>query len=175
MSHIASARMFVTALGLACVLSMAGCASPDTQEPAPPPQVATESVSPTLTTDPAQLWNQLETAAYTSWDSAPGFEEQQPSTGPHGDSVRIFVNDTVAAALTDPAQAAWPSGSIIVKDVYTGDALTHIAVMQKTTTGWYWAEYDATGSVLAQGLATPSCQTCHDEGSDGVRSFSLPE
>jgi len=175
MPHVAPARMLVAALGLACALSSAGCASTDPTPPTPPSEVATESVPPTLTTDPAQLWNQLETAGYADWDSAPGFEERQPSTGPHGDSVLIFVNDTVAAALEGPPLASWPPGSIIVKDVYTSETLTHVAVMQKTVTGWYWAEYDATGSVLAQGLATPGCQTCHDQGSDGVRSFALPE
>jgi hypothetical protein len=117
----------------------------------------------------------VQDADYRSWTRAPGYASRQPSAAPHSDEVEIFVNDVVEDALAGPeGTVEWPVGSIIVKDGYTTDGtLELIALMEKTESGWFWAEYDGAGEPLYSG--TPDvCLDCHDSGSDGVRAFALP-
>jgi hypothetical protein len=88
--------------------------------------------------------------------------------------VDIYVNDRVAEvlALAEPAER-WPTGATIVKDGFSGSSLALIAIMEKRTDGWYWAEYDAAGDPDYAGR--PSiCTDCHRRGSDYVRAFALP-
>jgi hypothetical protein len=111
---------------------------------------------------------------YTSWDRAPGYEERRASNAPHSDAVDIYVNDRVAEVLAfgTPTQR-WPVGSIIAKDGFDGSELEIIAVMEKRTDGWYWAEYDSQGNPDYSGKPE-ICTDCHASGSDYVRAFRLP-
>ena len=111
---------------------------------------------------------------YRSWDRAPGYEERRESSAPHGGAVDIYVNDRVAEVLAlEAAAAEWPEGSVIVKDGFSGSSLELIAVMEKRSDGWYWAEYDAAGDPDYAGRPA-ICTDCHRRGSDYVRAFALP-
>jgi hypothetical protein len=111
---------------------------------------------------------------YRTWQRAPGFSSRASSNGPHADSVDIYVNDVLADVLTAGAPLErWPSGSTIVKDGYDGSELRIVAIMEKRTSGWHWAEYDSADTELSAGVPEV-CIACHDSGSDYVLAFELP-
>jgi hypothetical protein len=120
------------------------------------------------------LLERVRADGYRSWDRAPGYEARRASHSPHSDLVEIYVNDRIAEvlALGEPRDT-WPEGSIIVKDGFAGSDLKLVAVMEKRTDGWYWAEYDADGDPSYSGHPDV-CTDCHRSGSDYVRAFSLP-
>jgi hypothetical protein len=111
---------------------------------------------------------------YRSWDRAPGYETRRSTSAPHADSVDIYVNDLVQEVLsTDASATSWLEGSIIVKDGFSGSDLELIAIMEKRSDGWYWAEYDDDGDPDYSGHPE-ICIDCHRRGSDYVRAFGLP-
>lgn len=121
-----------------------------------------------------------EGAGFRAWQRAPGFPERKPSFTAHSNAVEIYVNDVVAEALAGPVRiAAWPTGSIIVKEGFRsvrGDARAIVAIMEKREDGWYWVETDGEGEPLFSGRPTV-CVDCHDNRasySDWVYSFELP-
>lgn len=120
------------------------------------------------------LLSRVKADQYRTWDRAPGWESRRASSAPHSDDVDIYVNDIVAEvlAIAEPAET-WPEGSIIVKDGFDGSDLEIIAVMEKRSDGWFWAEYDSDGDPDYSGHPD-ICIDCHKSGSDGVRAFGLP-
>lgn len=120
------------------------------------------------------LLTRVRAEGYRSWDRAPGYESRRASSAPHSEDVDIYVNDRVAEvlALGEPT-AAWPEGSVIVKDGFDGSELELIAIMEKRADGWYWAEYDDDGDPDYSGHPD-ICTDCHRSGSDAVRAFRLP-
>jgi len=159
-------------------------ALPDTETP-PPTETATDEPEPPVAEEPASdlplsgsgadLWPMLSSGFYrTEWDKAPGYETRQPAVGPHGDEVEIFISPVMSDAAAQGGLDSWPNGSSVVKDAYAGGQLVFVAVMQKRGDVWYWAEYHPDGSIVAEGLDTPSCADCHSEGEDYVRAFGLP-
>lgn len=111
---------------------------------------------------------------YRSWDRAPGYETRRSTSAPHSDSVDIYVNDLVQEVLaTGEPSTSWLEGSIIVKDGFSGSDLELIAIMEKRSDGWYWAEYDDDGDPDYSGHPE-ICIDCHRRGSDFVRAFALP-
>jgi len=110
---------------------------------------------------------------YRAWDRAPGYETRRDTRAPHGESVDIFVDDTMATALSEPRLYEWPEGSIIVKDGYDGSDLEIIAILEKRETGWFWAEYNADGDPIFSGQPE-ICVGCHRIGDDYVRAFYFP-
>jgi hypothetical protein len=121
-----------------------------------------------------ELLSRVQEADYRGWDRAPGWDQRRESNAPHSERVDIYVNDLVAEvlALAEPTEA-WPEGSVIVKDGFDGPDLEIIAVMEKRSDGWYWAEYDSQGDPDYSGHPD-ICIDCHRSGSDGVRAFALP-
>jgi hypothetical protein len=121
------------------------------------------------------LLSRVRTAEYRTWDRAPGWPARRDSGAPHSDQVDIYVNDVVAEtlALPDPERRRWPEGSIIVKDGFDGSDLEIVAIMEKRSDGWYWAEYDSEGAPDYSGHPD-ICIDCHQSGSDLVRAFTLP-
>jgi hypothetical protein len=122
----------------------------------------------------ATLWNRIHAENYRTWSRAPGYPTRRESDAPHSDAVDIYVNPVVASALAAGRPlAAWPVGSLIVKDGYSGSTHEIVAAMERRADGWYWAEWRASGSSIYSGR--PSlCIDCHAAGSDGVRAFALP-
>ena len=121
------------------------------------------------------LWRSINDSRYRDFARAPGYETRKPSNAAHGDAVDIFVNRimTDALAAKKPLKQ-WPLGSMIVKDGYEDGSLKFVAVMEKRSDGWFWAEYDEKGSAIYSGK--PSlCIDCHSSGADEVRAFTLPK
>jgi hypothetical protein len=121
-----------------------------------------------------ELLTRVRADQYRTWDRAPGYEVRRSSNAPHGDDVDIYVNDIVAEVLAlGEHDGTWPVGSIIAKDGWDGSDLELIALMEKRTDGWYWAEYDQDGDPDYSGKPD-LCIDCHASGSDHVRAFALP-
>jgi hypothetical protein len=114
---------------------------------------------------------------FKTWRRAPGFPERKPSFTAHSDAVEIFVSKEIAQALDGPAPAKeWPVGSIVVKEGFSGDKRSIVAIMEKRADGWYWTELDGEGEPLFSGRPKV-CVDCHDnrkDYSDWVYSFELP-
>ncbi|MCJ7796427.1 MAG: cytochrome P460 family protein [Thermoleophilia bacterium] len=159
-------------MGLA--LALASCGGSTTTTTAPPAAVTTSTPAGAPTAE--AVWTEtLASESYKSWQTAPGMETPQPAKGPHGKQVQVFVDPSVSATLAGPAATAWPVGSMIVKDALDDSgALVGVEYMQKTDQGWYFASFDPTGKVAAEGVMVEPCQSCHAKGSDGVFSAKLP-
>jgi len=121
-----------------------------------------------------ELLSRVRADQYRTWDRAPGWETRRDSSAPHSEQVDIYVNDRVAEvlALAEPLEG-WPEDSIIVKDGFDGSDLEIIAIMEKRSSGWFWAEYDSEGDPDYSGQPA-ICIDCHQSGSDDVRAFRLP-
>ena len=120
-------------------------------------------------------------AGFKSWRRAPGYPTRKPSFTAHANAVEIFVNKEISDVLETghPAPTPvteWPVGSIVVKEGYSGDSRRLVAIMEKRTDGWFWAEYDDSGTSKYSGRPAV-CIDCHDNRksySDWVYSFELP-
>ena len=112
--------------------------------------------------------------SYRSWERAPGWPSRRETSAPHGNTVDIYVNDVVGdvLAIGEPL-GRWPKDSIVVKDGWDGSDLELIAVMEKRSDGWFWAEFDDDGDPDYSGHPDV-CIDCHRDGSDFVRAFGLP-
>ena len=122
-----------------------------------------------------ELLVRVQTENYRAWRRAPGWESRLPSIdGGHGGQLDIYVNEAIASALDNggPIEKL-PLGSTIVKDVWSGSDLHAIAIMDKRSDGWYWAEFSGVGEVTAAGHPE-GCLDCHQRGVDYVRAFALP-
>lgn len=119
------------------------------------------------------LLAQVRADDYRSWSRAPGYETRRKSSAPHSDAVDIYVNTVVELTLQQRDNSpSWPVGSVIVKDGFSGSSLEIIAIMEKRSDGWYWAEYDDDGDPDYSGRPD-ICIDCHASGSDFVRAFQL--
>jgi hypothetical protein len=128
------------------------------------------------TSGPAKaLWDKIKVANYDkSWAKAPGYDTAQPAKGPHGVTVRIYL-DPIAAEAEKQNAAVYPPDAVIVKDALgASGAVDTISAMTKQADGkWFWSEYRPDGSVIADGVEAPACATCHKAGKDFVRGFDL--
>ena len=122
-----------------------------------------------------ELLARVQKENYRDWRRAPGWGSRLPSIGDgHGGQLDIYVNGVVASVLNDSGPVtALPVGSAIAKDVWSATDLHAIAIMEKRLDGWYWAEFDGVGDVLAAGHPQ-GCINCHQSGVDYVRAFDLP-
>jgi hypothetical protein len=119
---------------------------------------------------------------FRAWRRPPQFPRRKPSFTAHSDAVELFVNKPMADALDSKTPLkAWPTGSIVVKEGFSGGTRSIVAIMRKEADGsWTWAEYDAEGEPLYSGKpgSPPSiCIDCHDnrkDYSDWVYSIELP-
>lgn len=131
--------------------------------------------------DPAQakrIWGEINAGAgFRAWARAPGYAGRRPSFTSHSDAVEIFVSKEVEEALRARTPIrAWPKGSTIVKEGFSGSTRKLVAVMRKNDGGWFWAEYDDGGESLFSG-APKVCTDCHEhrkDYSDWVYSFEFP-
>jgi hypothetical protein len=114
---------------------------------------------------------------YKGWLAEPAVHETR---APHGDKVRVYFNDTVAASL-HAGNATHPAGSIVVKELYDDDGktVTGHALEVKVADGAgkdTWIFYEGFGPSYASnyyGRGHDSCHGCHASGRDYVTS-ALP-
>ena len=140
-------RIPIFAIGFGIATSLLATACRDNQDP----QGAEE------------LWARVSTSGYRSWQKPARYPKREPSFTLHGGSVDVFLNPTlVAARAAKNAPAALPIGSMVVKDGYSGnsESLSIVAVMEKRSDGWYFAEYSADGEALFSGKPKV-CVDCH--------------
>lgn len=153
-------RSVVLALVLSVSFAALGCGG-DNQSPA----------------EASALWAKLNSENYTAWQRAPGYPERMPSFTAHAESVEIFVNPVMGAALASSTPLAeWPVGSIVAKRGYKGTSLVLVAAMEKRADGWFWAEYDKSGDPDFSGEPAV-CIDCHKARatySDYTFSFEFP-
>jgi hypothetical protein len=126
-------------------------------------------------TSSAELFAWLQAGRYRGFAAESGVH---PSAGPHGGSVRTFVNEALAASLA-AGNASHPAGAAAVKELYASDrsTLTGWAVEVKLDddsaggAGWYWYEVFSTtdGSRPIEGAGNSACTGCHAQGRDYVR------
>lgn len=104
---------------------------------------------------------------------------------PHG-SFKLKFNPAAVASLGAdgklPVGGSFSEGSLIVKEVYSGNELTLYAIMKKDSKSkyasnkWVWAEYKPNGRV-AYNISSDGkgCVSCHLSGTtrDLTRSFDL--
>ena len=138
------------------------------------PQVVTPTPTATATPTPLivavptssrELREWLQAGMYKSWIAESG---PHPSTGPHGATVRTFLNDVVLQSLA-AGNTSHPAGSALVKELYFGsDTVQLWAVEVKVQDdsdggrGWYWWEGGSSG------FGNPTCTGCHVAGRDYV-------
>lgn len=107
------------------------------------------------------------------------------SPSPHGD-FRLRFNPAAASVLDTtgeiPAGNSFPTGSILVKEIYSDSILVISAVMKKdpghinSGSGWLWAEFNADGSTaFSTGKKGEGCIACHSTipNRDLVKTFDL--
>jgi hypothetical protein len=125
--------------------------------------------------DAIALLAKVKEDGYTTWTRAPGYEKRRPTDAPHSDNVEIFVNPVVADILANKTKiAAWPDGSVIVKDGYDDEGVYEMtSILEKRGTEWFWAEYDEDGEPVYSG-SPGLCRACHESGADFVRAFGFP-
>ena len=102
---------------------------------------------------------------YKTWTAESG---PHPSAGPHGATVRTFLNDVVLQSLA-AGNTSHPAGSALVKELYFGGSTVQLwAVEVKVQDdsdggrGWYWWEGGTSG------FGNPTCTGCHAGGRDYV-------
>jgi hypothetical protein len=103
------------------------------------------------------------------------------STSAHEPRVRVrydrWASTQLTAAGRVKAGAVFPDSSLIVKELYTGGALTTIAYMFKlaradnaSPSGWIWAETDGNGvTKISASRKGTGCVGCHATGIDFTR------
>jgi len=119
-----------------------------------------------LPTTRAEIVAFVQSGAYTAWAAEPA---RHASTGPHGGAVRTFVNATLYTSLKQ-GRASHPSGSIAVKELYTGANRTGWAVDIKGDDG-VWIYYEGFEPRLDQYYFRGDgnlCANCHAGGVDRV-------
>ena len=104
---------------------------------------------------------------------------------PHGNFKLKFNSQATASLGNDgklPVGNNFSEGSLIVKEVYSGNELTLYAVMKKdskssyASNNWVWAEYNPNGEVVYNVTELgKSCTGCHSSGTarDFTKSFDL--
>ena len=129
------------------------------------------------------LFSEISASGYTYYQNGNVLNGVSPS--PHG-SFKLRFNATAFAALDStgelPSGNSFPSGSIIVKEIQSGAAISLFAVMKKdpgsgnSGSGWLWAEFKPDGStVVSTGEKGSGCVGCHSgsPNRDLTRTFDL--
>lgn len=105
-----------------------------------------------------------QSGAYTSWRAEP---RAHPSTGPHGGTVRTFLNEPLYESLMSGA-TEHPPGSIAVKELFTNGERTGWAVDKKRDDGT-WVFFEGFEPSLDQYYfegTSNGCASCHASGVD---------
>ena len=129
------------------------------------------------------LYSEITGSGYSYYQSGNILPGVSPS--PHG-SFKLRFNATAVSALDStgelPTGNNFPTGSIIVKEVYDGSNISLYAVMKKDPSngnagsGWVWAEFHPDGSAaFSTGKKGDGCISCHNgsPNRDLTRTFDL--
>ena len=127
---------------------------------------------PTTPEGDKKLFNEIsDLSAFTYYQGGNTLTPNPAS--PHG-AFKLRFNATAASALDGtgklPTGSTFPSGSVLVKEVYSSGNLTIYAVMKKDPSdvssagGWLWAEINPNGTpFISTKLQGVSCIGCHGE------------
>lgn len=113
----------------------------------------------------AELRAFVEAGGYLGWRAEAA---AHPSAGPHG-MVRSFVNDALYFSMK-AGNTTHPSGSIAVKELFSGGAISGWAVDVKRPDG-QWVFYEGFKPALDQYYFVGGgnlCANCHQGGTDFV-------
>lgn len=167
MTRVLARTLALVAFQTVVVVSASGCG--DNQDPA----------------GAEALFKRIQDLNYRStFARAPGYETRLPSNTQHSDFSEVFINDVVDEAITDAEPLSeWPIDSLIIKDGTDDDGtLELIAVMEKRSDGWYWAEYlepDAPDGGPKFSGKPAVCIDCHQGaatvGNDFTQVLNLPK
>lgn len=129
------------------------------------------------------LYSEVASTGYSYYQNGNVLPRVSPS--PHG-NFKLRFNAKALSALDStgelPPGSSFPSGSIIVKEVFSGSSVSLYAVMKKDPSndnagnGWVWAEFNPDGSaafsVVKKG---DGCISCHSgtPNRDLTRTFDL--
>ncbi len=116
-------------------------------------------------TTQADLQALVQAGDYLGWKAEAA---AHASAGPHG-QVRTFVNDLLYASMK-MGNVTHPSGSVAVKELYSGGALNGWAVDVKRSDG-QWVFYEGFKPALNQYYFVGGnnlCANCHQGGVDFV-------
>lgn len=118
---------------------------------------------------PAALKSFVKSGAYLQWRAEPA---KHPSAGPHGGSVRTFVNASLYTSMV-AGNAVHPVGSIVVKELYgNGSTVIGHAVDVKDEKGtWVFYEGFTSNDYENPYYFTGTnnlCGNCHAGGTDYV-------
>lgn len=129
------------------------------------------------------LLSEIGGSGYTYYQSGNLLAGVSPS--PHG-SFKLRYNATAFSVLDStgelPIGSSFPTGSIIVKEIFSDTIISILAVMKKDPSnenagsGWLWAEYRTDGSVVfGTGKKGDGCISCHGgtPNRDLTRTFDL--
>ena len=129
------------------------------------------------------LFSEINSNGFTYYQNGDVLSGAAPS--PHG-SFKLRFNSIAAAALNSsgelPVGSSFPTGSILVKEVISGNSISLYAVMKKDPShpnagsGWVWGEYNIDGTALfSTGKKGNGCVSCHGESPNRnlVRTFDL--
>ena len=168
-------------------IMLVGCGG--ASEPAAQPASATDTSSAGDTTAPAPTPKKLSptprdvpgldaadaalVTGYLGWTelTQPPIAELQSLGSAHGGQKRVWASPQRQALVDHGTRRfPYPDGTVIVKQGTQGDAVTLIALMEKTgaggagTGGWRYAEYTratADDAFTKVGLAQSGCAGCH--------------
>ena len=121
----------------------------------------------------------LDTSPYTDWGTWPSdqwnnFNTNLASGAPHGQVVRIYVND-IALDAADSFDGDLPEGSMIVKENYVGTDpdnpgdLDAVTIMYKVdgfnpdAGDWFWVKAKPSGEQIDAEGAVDGCIGCHSQ------------
>lgn len=129
------------------------------------------------------VYNEMQEGGFTYYQNGSLLNGVSPS--PHG-AFKLRFNGIALAALDSlgelPKGGIFPTGSVLVKEVYENGSLSLYVVMKKDPSnehegsGWLWAEYNPDGTVdYPLNKKGQDCIGCHSGGisRDLTRTFDL--
>ncbi|MFO8128463.1 MAG: cytochrome P460 family protein [Bacteroidales bacterium] len=137
----------------------------------------TQQVTPEA--EPEAFLNHImEANPYTEWDFWPGYEGMYEGQSPHGDYLKLYVNEIATLALVDEKDKM-PLSSIIIKENYNKNKeVVAITAMYKVdgynpeAGDWWWVKYGKDNETVASGKVQ-SCIDCHNEAEKNDFLFSI--
>ncbi|OFX48916.1 MAG: hypothetical protein A2046_08015 [Bacteroidetes bacterium GWA2_30_7] len=130
-----------------------------------------------------ELYSEITAGGYSYYQNGTLLSGVSPS--PHG-SFKLRFNATASAALDStgelPTGSSFSTGSIIVKEIFSGSSINLYAVMKKDPSngnagsGWVWAEFKTDGSAaFSTSKKGDGCISCHSgsPNRDLTKTFDL--